>query len=198
MSLLRLSQAQIGRYVESREGVGKAGGYAIQGLAEIFVKDINGSYSNVVGLPLALDGGVAGRQWLARAMSELLVNAGIGETRIALVVDGQLDDYWVCRDSEKLLSGNVYLGRVTKVMAAMEAAFVDIGEDRAGFLALRDARMLATKSDPRIGDCVREGEAGAGAGDAGRAGRQGPAPGRPGADPRTGGAGAKRPSRRPL
>jgi septum formation protein len=40
--------------VDSREGVGKAGGYAIQGRAEIFVKEINGSYSNVVGLPLAL------------------------------------------------------------------------------------------------------------------------------------------------
>ena len=41
-------------YVESREGLGKAGGYAIQGRAEIFVKEISGSYSNVVGLPLAL------------------------------------------------------------------------------------------------------------------------------------------------
>ncbi len=34
--------------------MGKAGGYAIQGRAEIFVKEISGSYSNVVGLPLAL------------------------------------------------------------------------------------------------------------------------------------------------
>ena len=44
----------IASYVESREGIGKAGGYAIQGRAEIFVKEITGSYSNVVGLPLAL------------------------------------------------------------------------------------------------------------------------------------------------
>lgn len=54
VSMLRLSEAQISRYVESREGEGKAGGYAIQGRAESFVKDISGSYSNVVGLPLAL------------------------------------------------------------------------------------------------------------------------------------------------
>jgi septum formation protein len=54
VSLLRLSQAQITHYVESREGVGKAGGYAIQGRAEMLVKEIAGSYSNVVGLPLAL------------------------------------------------------------------------------------------------------------------------------------------------
>jgi len=54
VSLLRLTEDEIGTYVESREGVGKAGGYAIQGRAEALVKEISGSYSNVVGLPLAL------------------------------------------------------------------------------------------------------------------------------------------------
>jgi septum formation protein len=49
----RLSAAEIETYVQSREGEGKAGGYAIQGRAEVFVSRINGSYSNVVGLPLA-------------------------------------------------------------------------------------------------------------------------------------------------
>jgi septum formation protein len=53
VSFLRLSRAEIDAYVESREGLGKAGGYAIQGRAETFVKAISGSYSNVVGLPLA-------------------------------------------------------------------------------------------------------------------------------------------------
>ena len=54
VSMLRLTDAHIAAYVESREGEGKAGGYAIQGRAEAFVKEISGSYSNVVGLPLAL------------------------------------------------------------------------------------------------------------------------------------------------
>jgi septum formation protein len=54
VSLLRLSEPQIEAYVQSREGVGKAGGYAIQGRAEVLVKEISGSYSNVVGLPLAM------------------------------------------------------------------------------------------------------------------------------------------------
>jgi len=54
VSFLRLNEAQIRDYVESREGVGKAGGYAIQGRAEMLIKEISGSYSNVVGLPLAL------------------------------------------------------------------------------------------------------------------------------------------------
>jgi septum formation protein len=49
----RLTAQEIRTYVDCREGQGKAGGYAIQGRAEIFVRQIAGSYSNVVGLPLA-------------------------------------------------------------------------------------------------------------------------------------------------
>jgi len=47
-----LTPTEIGDYLMSGEGIGKAGGYAIQGRAEAFVRFINGSYSNVVGLPL--------------------------------------------------------------------------------------------------------------------------------------------------
>jgi septum formation protein len=49
----RLTTAEIEKYVDCREGLGKAGGYAIQGRAEVFVSRLNGSYSNVVGLPLS-------------------------------------------------------------------------------------------------------------------------------------------------
>ncbi len=48
-----LSKADIEAYVASREWRGKAGGYAIQGLAGCFVRKLSGSYTNVVGLPLA-------------------------------------------------------------------------------------------------------------------------------------------------
>ncbi|MBN2973883.1 septum formation protein Maf [Roseomonas aeriglobus] len=48
----RLSDAEIDWYVESGEGMGKAGGYAIQGRAETFVRFLSGSHSAVVGLPL--------------------------------------------------------------------------------------------------------------------------------------------------
>ena len=47
-----LSRREIDAYLASGEGIGKAGGYAVQGRAEAFVRWINGSYSNVVGLPL--------------------------------------------------------------------------------------------------------------------------------------------------
>ncbi|GAB4065368.1 Maf-like protein [Ancylobacter sonchi] len=49
----RLSGEEIAAYVASREWLGKAGGYAIQGLAGTFVVKMVGSYTNVVGLPLA-------------------------------------------------------------------------------------------------------------------------------------------------
>jgi len=47
-----LTSREIADYIASGEGIGKAGGYAIQGRAEAFARFINGSYSNVVGLPL--------------------------------------------------------------------------------------------------------------------------------------------------
>ena len=48
----RLSKEEIEAYIASREWRGKAGGYAIQGLAGCFVQKVVGSYTNVVGLPL--------------------------------------------------------------------------------------------------------------------------------------------------
>lgn len=48
-----LSDIEISAYLQSGEWQGKAGGYAIQGLAAAYIPRINGSYSNVVGLPLA-------------------------------------------------------------------------------------------------------------------------------------------------
>ena len=54
--LRELSESEISAYVKLKEGVGKAGGYAVQGRAALFVEGIKGDYSNVVGLPLALAG----------------------------------------------------------------------------------------------------------------------------------------------
>ena len=48
-----LSEAEVAAYVAFGEGIGKAGGYAIQGKAALFVAGIEGDYTNVVGLPLA-------------------------------------------------------------------------------------------------------------------------------------------------
>jgi septum formation protein len=60
LSFRKLAPAEIEAYAACGEGVGKAGGYAIQGRAEIFVRSLNGSYSNVVGLPLSETVGLLG------------------------------------------------------------------------------------------------------------------------------------------
>ena len=52
VAFTRLTPAEIDWYVASGEGMGKAGGYAIQGKAEMFVRFLSGSHSNVVGLPI--------------------------------------------------------------------------------------------------------------------------------------------------
>jgi len=52
VSFKRLTAAEIESYVACGEGLSKAGGYAVQGRAEIFVRSLSGSWSNVVGLPL--------------------------------------------------------------------------------------------------------------------------------------------------
>ena len=62
----RLDETEIRRYLESGEWNGKAGGYAIQGRAAAFVLALNGSYSNVVGLPLF-------------EVASLLSSIGVGE-----------------------------------------------------------------------------------------------------------------------
>ena len=109
---------------------------------------------------------------------EVLINAGAGEFRVAIVEDGKLQELFLERTiglddgalkkkgrSGHSLIGNIILGRVQRVLPGMQAAFVDIGLDRAGFLGAREARCLADLPDfdeeermPKIGDCVREGE----------------------------------------
>jgi septum formation protein len=49
----RLATIEIDRYIASGEWLGKAGGYAIQGLAAAFIPSVSGSYSNIVGLSLS-------------------------------------------------------------------------------------------------------------------------------------------------
>jgi septum formation protein len=63
-----LTEDQIAWYVSSGEGRDKAGGYAIQGLASRFIPRIEGSYSNIVGLPIAVVDDLILRLTTARAV----------------------------------------------------------------------------------------------------------------------------------
>jgi ribonuclease G len=77
--------------------------------------------------------------------SELLINVTPRETRVALVENGVLQEVLIDRASCQGLVGNVYQGRVSRVLPGMQAAFVDIGLERAAFLHASD---IGTRSDP--------------------------------------------------
>ena len=69
---------------------------------------------------------------------ELLVNVSPRETRIAVVENGALQEVFVERANRRGLVGNIYKGRIRRVLPGMQAAFVDIGLDRAAFLHASD------------------------------------------------------------
>ncbi len=71
-------------------------------------------------------------------MKELFIDSNPLETRIALVEDGRLTELWVERSSQARTLGNVYKGVVRKALPGLEAAFVDIGLGRDGFLPFDD------------------------------------------------------------
>ena len=73
---------------------------------------------------------------------EILINATPVQTRVALVEGGVLQEIWVERRSHKGLVGNIYLGKVLRVLPGMQAAFVDIGLERASFLHVSDLVTL--------------------------------------------------------
>jgi ribonuclease G len=72
------------------------------------------------------------------AQSTLVINVDIGETRVALIEEGVLTELFVERKQDRSSVGNIYLGKVTRVLAGMQAAFIDVGLDRAAFLHVED------------------------------------------------------------
>ena len=69
---------------------------------------------------------------------ELLINARSYETRVALVENNILTEFHLERPQRNSLAGNIYKGRVVRVLPGMQAAFVDIGLERAAFLYVSD------------------------------------------------------------
>jgi len=98
-------------------------------------------------------------------MSELLINVMPAETRVALVEQGTLKELMLERNRSRSHVGDIFQGKVLRVMPGMEAAFVDIGLERAGFIHASDiseldAQGLEVRRDQpaRIGELLREGQ----------------------------------------
>ncbi|MBF6058632.1 MULTISPECIES: ribonuclease G [Thiomicrorhabdus] len=69
---------------------------------------------------------------------KILVNVTPNETRVAWVENGVLQEVWVERSNKRGLVGNIYIGKVERVLPGMQAAFVNIGLERAAFLHVSD------------------------------------------------------------
>jgi len=69
---------------------------------------------------------------------EILINVTPQETRVAILENGVLQEVYIERSRNKGLVGNIYKGRVCRVLPGMEAAFVEVGMERAAFLHVSD------------------------------------------------------------
>ena len=69
---------------------------------------------------------------------EIAINASSLEVRVALLEDNELAEFYLERNRQVGLAGNIYKGKVTRVLPGMQAAFVDIGLEKAGFLHVSD------------------------------------------------------------
>src|SRR5687767_2385167 len=70
----------------------------------------------------------------------LVINADGPETRVALVEDGLLGELYIERKQERGIAGNIYKGRVERVLPGMQAAFVNIGLEKSAYLHVSDVR----------------------------------------------------------
>lgn len=74
-------------------------------------------------------------------IEEILVNITPQETRVAIIQQGAVQELHIERSQSRGIVGNVYLGKVTRVLPGMQSAFVDIGLDKAAFLHVADLWM---------------------------------------------------------
>jgi ribonuclease G len=93
------------------------------------------------------------------AQNTIVISCDVGETRVALIENGILGEIYVERERDRSPVGNIYLGKVTRVLAGMQAAFVDVGLDRAAFLHVEDVipkadfdRLVAEKENGDTGE----------------------------------------------
>ena len=82
--------------------------------------------------------------------TEIIVNTTGRETRVAMMDDGRLAEIHIDRGSAESFVGNVYIGRVVRVLPGMQAAFVDIGLERAAFLYAGDIYPAFAEKDEEI------------------------------------------------
>jgi ribonuclease G len=86
---------------------------------------------------------------------EVLINVNAFETRVALLQGGALQEVHLQRSGGYSITGNLYRGKIVRILPGMQAAFVDIGLARPGFLHARDVHFPVHSADPNAERDIR-------------------------------------------
>ncbi|MFC3903582.1 RNAse G [Acinetobacter marinus] len=89
---------------------------------------------------------------------ELLINITPMECRVALIENGTVNELFVERTVKRGLVGNIYNGKIVRVLPGMQAAFVEIGQSRTAFLHLNDMVWPRTQAAPNIFEMLHPGQ----------------------------------------
>ena len=93
---------------------------------------------------------------------EILINFTPMETRVAVIENGMPQEIYVERTKRRGILGNIYIGRVVRVLPGMQAAFVDIGLERAAFIHVDEVVSQQLTQEERaslsIAQVLREGQ----------------------------------------
>jgi ribonuclease G len=98
---------------------------------------------------------------LPAAERELLISVDVGEQRVAVLEDGQVAEVYLERPERRSIAGNIYLGVVDNVLPGMEAAFVEIGLEKNGFLYVDEIvvpELEGKRQGKKITDLIQRGQ----------------------------------------
>ncbi|HET9242247.1 MAG TPA: Rne/Rng family ribonuclease [Gaiella sp.] len=101
------------------------------------------------------------RSPLPQAKRELLISVDVGEQRVALLEDDRVAEVYLERPERRSIAGNIYLGTVDNVLPGMEAAFVEIGLEKNGFLYVDEIvvpELEGKRHGKKITDLIQRGQ----------------------------------------
>src|SRR5215472_3695305 len=91
---------------------------------------------------------------------EMIISSGAHDTRVAILEDDQVVEIFIERENQRGVVGNIYKGRVSKVLPGMQSSFVDIGLERDAFLYVSEVVNTVEEFERLAGDDEDSEEAG--------------------------------------
>ncbi len=98
---------------------------------------------------------------LPAAKRELLISVDVGEQRVAVLEDGKVAEVYLERPERRSIAGNIYVGTVDNVLPGMEAAFIEIGLEKNGFLYVDEIvtpELEGKRHGKKIQDLISRGQ----------------------------------------